>query len=312
MQNSTVRIERKETGFRSLLTVLFLAIFSVVEVVLWVVILFELIFALITQQPPSERVRRFANQTLSYLYRITRYLTYNEFEPPFPFADFPSEVEPPTRPPMERTVTIVQPPAETVEKEKEEEEEGFTALFTGTLTGWQMAGFGQFHIVEGALLETEGGPGILWYTGDEFTDFILKVDWRVSSIEDNSGIFLRFPALGNSDPENDWRPAVEKGYEVQIDERGVDPQTNTFGSPLHQTGAIYKLAPAVRLASLPVGQWNRFEIEARGRAITVRLNGQEVSSFPGDDNRLLTGHIGLQNHHVGSQVQFQNIRIKRL
>lgn len=51
-------------------------------------------FALVTTRPPSERVRRFANRVLSYLYHIVRYLTYNEPELPFPFSDFPPELEP--------------------------------------------------------------------------------------------------------------------------------------------------------------------------------------------------------------------------
>jgi hypothetical protein len=205
----------------------------------------------------------------------------------------------------------VQPAASGGERE-EVVEEDFIALFTGTLAGWQMAGFGQFHVVDQELLETGGGPGILWYTEEEFANFVLRVDWRVSNLEDNSGVFLRFPALGSADPENDWKRAVEKGYEVQIDERGFDPETNTFESPLHRTGAIYKLAPALRLASLPVGQWNRFEIEARDRTLTVKLNAQLVSNFVEDDGRPLKGHIGLQNHHAGSRVQFRHIHLKRL
>ncbi len=44
------------------------------------------------RRPPNNRVRSFANRTLSYLYRITRYLTYNQSKVPFPFSDFPPEV----------------------------------------------------------------------------------------------------------------------------------------------------------------------------------------------------------------------------
>jgi len=313
MQVNGTQIERKETGIRILLTLLFVVILSVAESVLGVVILFELAFALITRQPPGERVRRFANRTLSYLYHIVRYLTYNESEPPFPFSDFPPELEPPVSMPERGVVGAAHPPASTAEEERGSAEEGgFTALFTGTLAGWQMAGLGQFNLVGGTLLETAGGPGLLWYTEEEFADFILRVDWRVSSMEDNSGIFLRFPALGSSDPANDWQVAVGKGYEVQIDERGFDPEANTSGSPLHRTGAVYKFAPALTQPSLPIGQWNTFEIEARGQALTVKLNGETVSNLMGDGSRPLKGHIGLQNHHAGARVQFRNVRIKRL
>jgi hypothetical protein len=63
-------------------------------------------------------------------------------------------------------------------------------------------------------------------------------------------------------------------------------------------------------ASHGIGRWNPFEIEARGGAITVTLNGQQVSTLVGG-TRALEGHIGLQNHHPGSRVQFRNLRIKR-
>jgi hypothetical protein len=174
-----------------------------------------------------------------------------------------------------------------------------------------MAGFGSFMELGANIIESVGGIGLLWFTAQEFADFLLKVDWRASNPDDNSGIFLRFPALGSSDPANDWQLAVTQGYEVQIDDTGKNPDTNppTFGDALHQTGAIYKLAAATKLASLPVGLWNSFEIEAKGNDLKVTLNGQLVSSLK-NGSRPLKGHIGLQNHHAGSRVQFRNLRIR--
>ncbi len=148
---------------------------------------------------------------------------------------------------------------------------------------------------------------------EQFENFILRVDWRASFPDDNSGVFIRFPALGNTDPANDWKPASDQGYEIQIDDTGKNPDVNpnVFNDPLHRTGAVYKLAPANILASLPIGQWNAYEIEANGNDIKVTLNGQLVSHLQ-NGNRLLKGFIGLQNHHFGSKVQFKNIRIKPL
>jgi hypothetical protein len=87
-------IERGETGLRILYTVLFFAIARVTESVLFTVIIFELLWTLITRRPPSLRVRNFANRALAYIYRIGRYLTYNDAQAPFPFAEFPDEVHP--------------------------------------------------------------------------------------------------------------------------------------------------------------------------------------------------------------------------
>jgi choline dehydrogenase-like flavoprotein len=189
---------------------------------------------------------------------------------------------------------------------------GFRPLGNGGLRGWQMAGTGAFMELGGNIIESIDGIGLLWYTAEEFDDFVLRIDWRASDITDNSGVFLRFPLLGSGDPANDWKLAVTQGYEIQIDDRGVNPDTNTLGDAAHQTGAVYALAPATQLASRPVGEWNTFEIEARGHQISVTLNGVAVSQYNGDGTRPLRGHIGLQNHHSGSRVQFRNVRIKTL
>ena len=111
---SEIRIERAATGIRILLTLLFALVGRVVELLLTVLVLFELGFALITQQPPSRKIRDFANQVCTYLYRVARYLTYNDAEPPFPFSDFPEALEPPVddydtalsaAPPLDRQVS---------------------------------------------------------------------------------------------------------------------------------------------------------------------------------------------------------------
>ena len=92
-RDSDHEIERRDTGIRILLTILFALIGSVVETVLWVIVLFALVWTLVTRQAPSPRVRAFANRIVAYYYRIGRYLTYNESRAPFPFSDFPDAFE---------------------------------------------------------------------------------------------------------------------------------------------------------------------------------------------------------------------------
>src|SRR5438067_1474487 len=187
----------------------------------------------------------------------------------------------------------------------------FKPLFTGSLAGWQMAGRGGFNVF-GNVMESFGGIGLLWYTREEFENFLLKVEWRASSQTDNSGVFLRFPSVNSSDPANDWLLPVNRGYEVQIDDTGFNPDTNTLNDPLHQTGAIYTFAPSSHIASKPVGEWNLYEIEATSTRIKVTLNGQAVTDYATDGSRPPRGHIGLQNHHDGSRVQFRTIEIRSL
>jgi len=37
-------------------------------------------------------------------------------------------------------------------------------LFGGRWSDWQMPGTGRFNITGDGLLESEGGPGVFWYT----------------------------------------------------------------------------------------------------------------------------------------------------
>jgi choline dehydrogenase-like flavoprotein len=197
----------------------------------------------------------------------------------------------------------------------------FKSLFIGSRQGWQMSGGGDFLTLFGSILEARpNGLGVLWYTREEFRNFVLKVDWLsfnpTTNIPggraDNSGVFLRFPALNASDPANDWKLASNKGYEIQIDDMGFNVDTGQNFSPLHQTGAVYALAPSSKIASKPAGQWNTFEIEATATVIKVTLNGEPVTNYaiPATDSRLRVGHIGLQCHT--GNVQFQNVMIRTL
>ncbi len=176
--------------------------------------------------------------------------------------------------------------------------------------GWRMTGRGGFRVVGGAL-ESEGGPGLLWWPAQAFGDFRLRVEWRVQARDDNSGVFLRLPAL-DGEPEQAMRRVIDEAFEIQIDERGYDPQAKREGSPLHASGAVYRLAPATRPASKRIGAWNLFAIVARGPEIAVSLNGAPAARHADDGARRREGFIGLQAHHAGSRVQFRNICVEPL
>lgn len=154
----------------------------------------------------------------------------------------------------------------------------------------------------GALLETQGGYGLYWYTKEEFADFALSLEFRVAKLTDNSGVYLRIPSFDDPDA---LQTADTNGHEIQIDESGAPD-----GHWDARTGAIYKLQAPKVLVSAPVGQWNRCLIEAAGPRITVTLNGQLVNDYI--STRRQTGFIALQCHHQGSRVQFRNLARKRL
>ncbi|HEX6756615.1 MAG TPA: DUF1080 domain-containing protein [Mycobacteriales bacterium] len=169
----------------------------------------------------------------------------------------------------------------------------------GSLRGWSQAGPGRFELRDG-MLRTQGGMGLLWFSGRTFTDFELDLDWRTSDRSDNSGVFVRFP-----DPGRDPWVAVARGYEIQInDDPARDPQT---------TGAVYGVRGPGRSASRAPGEWNHFRIRAVGREYTVWLNDVLVNHVvSADPRRGLEGHVGLQNHDAGSAVDFRAIRLNPL
>ena len=178
------------------------------------------------------------------------------------------------------------------------------SLLAAGLPGWRMAGEGGFRQIQDGVIESHGGPGLLWFAAEPFEDIVLRAVWRIARPEDNSGIFLRCPAL-----DEGYQGAIDRGYEVQIDDRAYDPERQVFGSALHRTGAIYRLAPAPHLLSRPPGQWNEFEIVARGPVISVHLNGEPASHLAHAGGRQSKGYIALQAHHQGSAVQFRSVEI---
>jgi hypothetical protein len=91
--NDEARIgSRKQIAIRLLYTLLYAAIFEVVETIILLVAIFEYFLLLITLRH-NEPARTFANKVATYGYRLMRYLTLNENQRPFPFSEFPAEIE---------------------------------------------------------------------------------------------------------------------------------------------------------------------------------------------------------------------------
>ena len=87
-------ISRKQIAIRLLYTILFLFVLGIVIVIVKLVVFFQFI-VLFSTLKPNEPVRQFSNKLSSYGYRLFRYITLKESKRPFPFTDFPPELEPP-------------------------------------------------------------------------------------------------------------------------------------------------------------------------------------------------------------------------
>lgn len=179
-------------------------------------------------------------------------------------------------------------------------EEGFIPLLSvESLKNWKQCGPGHFTVADD-VATAEGGMGLWWYAGRQFTNFVMRGEFLQEQELADSGVFLRFP-----DPGKDPWIAVRKGHELEIG----DPNPGNQYAP---TASIYPFAHAIANASKPVGQWNSYEIVASGHNYSVRLNGRLVTTWTDTTRRTLSGFIGLQNYKDGKTVRHRNLRVKEL
>jgi len=85
---------RKKIFVRLLYTVFFFIIFEILKIIIQVSVLFQYVYLLISKTY-SEPVRNFTNKVSIYAYKVLRYVALNENEKPYPFNDFPQEIEKP-------------------------------------------------------------------------------------------------------------------------------------------------------------------------------------------------------------------------
>lgn len=180
--------------------------------------------------------------------------------------------------------------------------EGYEQIFKREKYGWNHYGPGYFEVDEKGILKGQGGMGLLWYGAKKYKDFILECDFKCSTKETNSGIFVRVPTVPTSD---DY---IYHSIEIQIYDAGTD---------IHVTGAAYDIQAPTMGASLPTGEWNHFKIEFRGPRLKIELNGKLIMDWdakPGGKVRNIApeGYIGFQNHDSQSPPYFRNIYVKEL
>lgn len=75
---------------RGFFILLFSLLYSIAEVVLWTIVVFQFGSTLITGHA-NERLRDFSSSLNRYIYDVLQYLTYRSDIRPFPFMDWPDE-----------------------------------------------------------------------------------------------------------------------------------------------------------------------------------------------------------------------------
>ena len=195
--------------------------------------------------------------------------------------------------------------------------EEWQQLFNGKdLTGWKHVGPGS-HMVEDGLIKSQGGMGLLYWTGGKLSDCTIRVVFRMRDHNSNSGVFIRIPI----EPREEWMP-VHYGYEVQIDNEPEKSNEDDY----HITGTLYSLTKPLAKPGKPGPEWNTMEITLDGPHTIVFLNSVKVTDYtegdpvparkfdfePQHGPRPLDGYIGLQNHSDTDVVFFKEVAIKKL
>lgn len=200
-----------------------------------------------------------------------------------------------------------------------EQAAGWRLLFDGKTTrGWR--GFRRetmpdgWQVIDGALLRVAPAGDII--TIDQFGDFELQLDWRISP-GGNSGIFFRVT--------EDQPAAFMTGPEMQVLDNGGHHDGH---AALTSAGANYGLHAPSRDATRPVGLYNHVRLVVDGAHVEHWLNGVKIVEYElwSDDwkRRVAaskfaawpaygmnkTGHIALQDH--GDRVWYRNIKIRPL
>ena len=211
-----------------------------------------------------------------------------------------------------------------------ENNNGWQLLFDGqTTNGWHTYGkktAGKiWKIEDGALhldaaskktFTTEGGDIV---TDEEFDNFDLQLDWKISK-NGNSGIIFYV-----KEDTVKYKQSYQTGPEMQVLDNDGHPDGKIFK---HKAGDLYDLIASSKDATKPVGEWNHVEIIANHGKLDFYLNGEHtVSTTMWDDNwrKMIAdskfkawpdfgtykkGRIDLQDH--GDDVWFRNIKIRKL
>jgi hypothetical protein len=201
----------------------------------------------------------------------------------------------------------------------EEKNAGWRLLFDGkTLEQWR--GYKQesvpagWSVRDGAIALT-GKAGDL-VTRDQFQDFELQLEWKISP-GGNSGIFFHVTEGAGA--------VWETGPELQV----LDNATHADGkTPETSAASNYALQASTRDATRPVGEWNEVRLVVKGPHVEHWLNGLKVVEYelwsPEWESRVKAskfkemptygrarrGHIALQDH--GNPVWYRSIRVKTL
>ncbi len=200
-----------------------------------------------------------------------------------------------------------------------------TPLFNGKdLSGWEAdvpardknPNASDSFVVRDGMLVSKGKPEGHLVTKQAYRDYRLEVEYRFPGQGGNCGVLVHaskpralykmFPQsievqMNSGDAGDFW--CIQEDIKVpDMEKRRPRKPNEKWGGAEGDARRILNLTDG---SEKPLGQWNTMVIEARGRSITVWVNGDKVNE--GFDATADRGRIAIQAE--GTEVEFRKVEI---
>lgn len=182
-------------------------------------------------------------------------------------------------------------------------------LFNGKdLSGWAFASrdpnvkMEEVWSVKDGVIHCVGKPVGYLRTEKDFTNFILKVQWRVVQ-KGNSGVLVRMQCP----PDKVW----PRGMECQLNTGDSGDIWNIDKFPMTVDESRTKGRRTVKMHEgneKPLGEWNQYEITCDGPNLELKVNGLVQNTATNCAE--LPGKICLQAE--GAEIEFRNLELTPL
>ena len=221
---------------------------------------------------------------------------------------------------------------------------GWTSLFNGKdLTGWKIpvGDNGHWKVIDGVIdydASSEAPTDKNLWTVKAFKNYEARVDWRIKETPFiSTGMRIVMPDGSNKKDAAGQEiritaPDSDSGF---IQRGSGKAQLNIWNWPVgsgemygyrtaaDSSAAIKRAATPIVNADKNIGEWNTFEVTAKGNTLSVKLNGLVIIPLITLPDLPAEGPLGLQHHGgpkgadgkytgIPALVQFRNIFVKEL
>lgn len=161
-----------------------------------------------------------------------------------------------------------------------------------------------WSVAADGVLVCRGQPEGYIRTLDDYTNFVLKLEWRWSPVTKqagNSGVLVRMVG-----PDVVWPRSIEA--QLQSGSAGDFWNIGDFPMKTDPARTRGRNTKHTKANERPLGEWNDYEITVDHGTVTLKVNGEVLNAAT--DCWEVPGKICLQSE--GAEIQFRNIRLTPL